>query len=81
MITIAQRAALFRCAAKASESKRLQLMYSETADVLEAQAAAYNDLYAAANCAIQEGVLTALRIHIRMVEDRKKHMQERSGTA
>lgn len=55
MMTIAQRVVVFQCAAKAAKTDTLRKMYNETAAVLEAQSAAYNDLYAAADCAIQEG--------------------------
>jgi len=76
------RALMFEASAKLSKQPRVAAMYNETAAVLRAQAAAYNDLFAAAELAVQEGDLTALRAHVRLIVNaRNKARPEASGAA
>jgi hypothetical protein len=72
MISIAQRAAVLRCAASAFPKNEARKLLEETADVLEAQAAAFNSLYACAIKATQEGQLENLRAFVATIEQQAK---------
>ena len=79
MITIKQRVTVLRAAASLYPHNQARKLLEETADVLEAQSAAYNNLYEAALEAVQEGQLDKLRHHVRIIETAKTG--ERAGAA
>lgn len=60
------------CGNKDERSRSCAKIYNDTADVLEAIGAAYEDLYASALIAVQEGDLTKLRAHIGLIEREAK---------
>lgn len=79
---VAQRAMILRMAAANYPKNEARKLLEETADVLEAQAAAYNALFAAALAGIQEGDWTAVRKHVALIETQRKwSKEEKSGAA
>lgn len=72
MITIKQRVIVLRAAASVYPKNQARKLLEETADVLEAQAASFNVLYALALEATHEGDMARLRAYIRIIESAKK---------
>lgn len=79
MITLDQRAVMFRCAAAANKTQEMKKFYNETADQLDAIGKAYNDLYAAAESFVDDGDGTKLREHFARVRAEARKHKERSG--
>lgn len=79
-MNVKQRAVVLRIAAANFPQNAARTMLEETADVLDALGAAYNDLYSGALLAVKEGRLEKLRIHVERIE-KERNNQQISGAA
>ena len=65
---------LYKTAALTAKSERLRKLYTETAQLIEAQAKAFNDLYNRVQLCCQENDFTALREYVTKLEAAKKKL-------
>lgn len=75
-MTIQQYADLYRAAARATKSERLRKTYTETAQVLEAQAKAFNQLYDLVKSACTNDDLAPLREFVIKLESAKETLKQ-----